>query len=175
MTSLADFDIEFTGLELQVENWVKEALDLRHGEAGDKEGRLRDADPEDPHDMMNLLRRVRARADRIDGLLAAATRARGRARRAKAEAEFVAANALDGATAKRAERRRDFETGREREADAKLDTFEERRIAHQATRLVDVTTEAYDVINQIHWQFDALRKDLRASLHALQFEASLER
>ncbi len=156
-------------------SWVSEALELRHGEAGDKEGRLRDADPEDPDDMMKLLRRVRARADRVDGLLATATRARGRARRAKTEAEFVAANELDKATTNRASRRQEFSSGREREAEAKLDTFEERRLAHQATRLVDITTEAYDVINQIHWQFDAMRKDLRASLHALQFEASLER
>jgi len=175
MASLEEFDIPFSGMEAQVMGWVTEALELRHGAAGDKDGRLRDADPEDPRDVMNLRRRVRARADRVDGLLAAATRARGRARRAKAEAEFAADNDLSEATSKRATRRRDFETGREREADAKLDTIETRRQAHQAARLVDVTNEAYEVINQIHWQFDAMRKDLRASLHALQFEASLER
>ena len=155
--------------------WVTEALDLRHGAAGDPKGKLSEADPEDPRDMMDLLRRVRARADRVDGLLAAATRARGRARRAKTEAEFVAANELDKATSNRASRRQEFSSGREREAEAKLDTFEQRRLAHQAARLVDVTSEVHDVINQIHWQFDAMRKDLRASLHALQFEASLER
>ncbi|WNN95048.1 hypothetical protein SEA_MAGRITTE_71 [Microbacterium phage Magritte] len=175
MTDLDAYDIPFSKVEEQVMGWVTEALELRHGEAGDKDGRLSDADPEDPRDMMNLLRRVRARADRVDGLLAAATRARGRARRAKTEAEFVAANELDKATSKHASRRQEFSSGKEREAEAKLDTFEQRRLAHQAARLVDVTTEAHDVINQIHWQFDAMRKDLRASLHALQFEASLER
>lgn len=173
--SLDVYDIPFSGVEKQAMDWVKEALELRHGEAGDKDGRLGEADPEDPRAMMDLLRRVRARADRVDGLLAAATRARGRARRAKAEAEFSADNAMNEATSERASRRREFESSREREADAKTKTFEQRRMAHQASRLVDVTTEAYDVINQIHWQFDAIRKDLRASLHALQFEASLER
>lgn len=175
MTNLDVYDVPFSDLEAQVMEWVKECLDLRHGEAGDPQGRLRDATEETPHEMMELLRRVRARADRVDGLLATATRARGRARRAKTEAEFAADNAMSDATSKRAERRRDFETGREREADAKLDTFEQRRMAHQASRLVDVTTEAYDVISQVHWQFNAMRQDLRASLHALQFEASLER
>lgn len=175
MTTLDDLDVPLSQVEQQAMDWVKEALELRHGVAGDPKGRLSEADPEDPRDMMDLLRRVRSRADRVDGLLAAATRARGRARRAKTEAEFIADNALNDATSKRASRRVDFETGREREADAKLSTFEQRRLAHQAARLVDVTTEAYDVISQIHWQFNAMRQDLRASLHALQFEASLER
>lgn len=175
MPDLDVYDIPFSDLEQQVMGWVTEALELRHGSAGDPKGKLHDADPEDPRGMMDLLRRVRARADRVDGLLATVTRARGRARRAKTEAEFVAANALDTATSNRATRRRDFETGREREADAKLDTFEQRRLAHQAARLVDVTTEAFDIISQVHWQFNAMRQDIRAALHALQFEASLER
>lgn len=175
MTDIDQFDIPLSAVEAQVTEWVKEALELRHGVAGDEKGRLRDADPETYLEMVDLLRRVRARADRVDGLLATVTRARGRARRAQTEAAFVAENALNQATSDRATRRRDFETGRERDADAKLETFEQRRAAHQTARLVDVTSEAYEVINQVHWQFDAMRKDLRASLHALQFEASLER
>ena len=59
--------------------------------------------------------------------------------------------------------------------DAKLATFEERRNEHQAKRLLDVADETVEVINQMHWSLDALRKDLRGTLHALQFESSLER
>lgn len=174
MTSIEDFDIPFSSLETTVISWVAEALELRHGVAGD-EGLLKDAPTDTSTEVMALLRRVRTRSDRVDGLLANAISARGRARRAQAEAAFVADNALSQATSNRASRRREFEAGREREADAKLDSFEERRVAHQGARLVDVTQEAYEQINKISWQLNALRSDLRETLHGIQFEASLER
>ena len=175
MTSINDFDIPLTELEQKVMSWVAEALDLRHGVAGDPEGKLNDAPAETSTEVMNLLRRVRARADRVDGLLANAISARGRARRAQTEAAFVAENRLDQATRERGQKRREFESGKEREADARLETFEERRMAHQAARLVDVTAEAYEQISKISWQLNALRSDLRETLHGIQFEASLER
>lgn len=175
MTELTAFDIPFSDVEQQVLSWVRESLELRHGSAGDPKGSIKGAAQETTAEITDLLLRVRARSDRVDELLSKVTLARGRARRAKEEAAFSADRALMEATQQRAARRVEFSTGKEREADAKLDSFEERRIAHQGDRLVSVTNDAYEVINQVHWQLDAIRKDLRAALHALQFESSLER
>ena len=161
--------------EAQIMAWVTETLELRHGEAGDPKGRLRGAEQESIAEMTDLLRRVRARSDRIDELLSKVTLARGRARRAKEEAAFTADRALMQATQIRGAKRTEFSSAAERAADAKLDSFEERRVAYLRDRLVSVTNDAHEVISQVHWQLDAIRKDLRASLHALQFESSLER
>lgn len=175
MTSLDDFDVPFSELEKQIMGWVKEALDLRHGEAGDPKGSLRGAAEETVGEVTDLLLRVRARSDRVDELLARITLAKGRAKRAREEAQFSADRALMEATQQHAQRRAEFSSAKEREADAKLDAFEERRIAHQGDRMVSVTQDAYEVINQVNWQLGAIRNDLRAKLHALQFESSLER
>ena len=172
---LAAYDVPFGTLEGQVMGWVQEALDLRHGTAGDPKGPLRGVHPETGPEVQDFLLRVRVRSDRVDELLSKATLARGRAKRAKEEAAFHADQALMEATQQRAARRVEFSSAREREADAKLDSFEERRIAHQGDRLVSITNDAYEVISQVHWQLDAMRKDLRAQLHALQFESNLER
>ena len=162
-------------LEQQVLGWVAEALELRHGAAGDPEGSIRGAPQETVEEMRNLLLRIRQRSDRVDELLSKATLARGRARRAKEEAAFVADQALMTATQQRAARRVEFSSAKEREADAKLDAFEERRVSYLRDRLVSVCNDAYEVIQQVHWQLDAIRKDLRSALHAVQFESSLER
>lgn len=170
-------DIPFTEMEERVLSWATEALDLRHGEAGDPDGRLGvPEDNADAQEVMYFLRRVRQRSDRVDALLAATTQAKARAKRAQEHAQFQADIAYDTATQGNAARRtRDFVTREERKADAALDSLEQRRIAHFAARLVSVTAEAHEVVNQVHWQLDAIRKDSRATLHALQFESNLER
>lgn len=175
MTDLDVFDIQFPGFEKQVMLWVTEAIELRHGTAGDPEGSLSTGNESTPAEALAFLRRVRQRADRVDELHVVIIRAKGRARRLQAEAAFHADTALTSAMVERGSKRVEFSSGRERESEAKLDSFDERRAAHQAARLVDVTSEAYDVINTIHWQLDAIRKDLRSTLNALQFEATLER
>lgn len=175
MSTLAEFDIPFTDIEQQVMDMVAEAFELRHGVASDPEGRIRDAPHETMQEVENLLSRVRSRADRVDELFTRVTLARGRAKRAMDESNFAAERALHEATRHRSARRVEFSSGREREAEAKLDSFDERFIAHQAERLVSVTNDAYTVLSQMNWQLDAIRKDLRAQLHALQFESSLER
>lgn len=175
MTELASFDIPFSDIEKQVMDWVREAIELRHGAAGDPDGPLTTGSEETPREALAYLRRVRQRTDRVDELMTRTIRAKGRARRVRDEATFHADNALTTAVVERGTHRKEFSAFRERESEAKLDSFEERRLAHQAARLVDVTSEAYDVINGIHWQLDAIRKDLRSTLNALQFEATLER
>jgi hypothetical protein len=177
MDEVAVFDIPFTDLEERIVGWVREALDLRHGTAEDPDGTLAGIlEVEHPDEAVHALRRVVARIDRLDRLMASVTQARGRAKRAEDQAKFVADQAYDEATRlNAANRRAEFITAKERHADAALDSLEQRRIAHHAARLVSITAEAYEVVNQVHWQLDGLRKDLRTILHALQFERSLER
>lgn len=176
MSSLSVYDVPFDEIEAAVMAWVSEALDLRHGEAGDPEGPL-GAGPasDDIGEWRTFLFRIRQRSARTDELLSKVTQAKARAKRAQDGAAFAAELAYDEATRNHAARRTtEFTTGKERHADAALDSLEQRRVAHRASRLVSVTTEAYDVVNQVHWQFDGLRKDARSVLHALQFESSLE-
>lgn len=161
--------------EKQLMDWVSEAVDLRHGAAGDPQGSIKGAPQSSIEEVMDLLLRVRARSDRVDELLTKVTLARGRARRAKEEAAFVADTASMQATKQRGANRVEFSSAAERQAEAWLDTFEERRAVYQRDRLVSYTYDAFEVISGIHWQLDAIRKDLRATLHAYQFESGLER
>ena len=175
MTELSEYDLPFDSMAERVTSWVAEALELRHGSAGDPKGSIRGVSADSPGEVMDLLLRVRSRSDRVDELLSKVTQAKFRAKRAKDEAAFSAEKAVMEATRVHSTKRVEFSSGRERESEAKLDSFNELRVAHQADRLVSITSEAYEVINQIHWQLDSIRKDLRANLHALQFESSLER
>lgn len=175
MSDLDAYDIPLSAVEEAVLKWSQEAVDARHGDFGDPDGKLTSGSYQSPGEALAFLRRVRARADRVDELLQAAKRARGRARRALAEVAFETDNALNTEIAKAAGKRVEFSAASERRVDAKLATFEQRRIEHQAKRLLDVCEEAVDVINQMHWSLDGIRKDLRGTLHALQFESSLER
>jgi hypothetical protein len=174
--SLDDLDAPLSQVEARIVQWVSEALELRHGSAGDPEGSL-DGVLEVQHvdTAIHQLRRVRQRTDRVDELLANVTRARGRARRAEENAAWQAERAFDEATLAGQARRVEFQAAFEKRSNANLDSFEQRRVKHEAARLVSVAAEAYEVVNQIHWQLDAVRKDLRSVLNALQFEASLER
>jgi vacuolar-type H+-ATPase subunit I/STV1 len=174
---VAVYDIPFSEVEQTVADWASEALELRHGAAGDPKGKLVQAGMFDgSYELADLLLRARQRSDRVDELLAKCTQARARAKRAQSQAQFSAELAYDEATRNNATRRTaEFVSREERKADAALDSLEQRRIAHFAERLVSVTAEAYEVVNQIHWQLESMRKDIRATMHALQFESSLER
>jgi hypothetical protein len=173
VADLNSFDLPLTELEAVLSKWTQEAVEMRYGVAGDPDGKLTSGTDDSPAEAVAYLRRVRQRADRVGELLAAAKRARGRARRALAESAFATDNEV--ATGIKKQGRVEFQSHREREVEAKLDAFESRRIEHQAKRLVSVADEAVDVISDMHWSLDAIRKDLRSTLHALQFEASLER
>lgn len=174
---VAVYDIPFSELEARVLSWATEALELRHGVAEDPDGVLGvPEDNADAQEVMHFLRRVRVRSDRVDFLLSRTTQAKARAKRAQEHAQFQADLAFDTAAQQNgANRRQEFVTAMERKADANLDSLEQRRMAHHAARLVSITTEVHEVVNQVHWQLDAIRKDLRSTLHALQFESGLER
>jgi hypothetical protein len=173
---LEAYEIPLSDLEQTVLNWVEEAIELRFGDAGDPEGKLVLPDyTSTVADFSAVLLRVVTRADRVDELLAKVRQVKGRAARIQTEARFEAERALDQARSQEAGRRVEFSTGREREANASLASFTEKRKAHQAQRLVDLSNEAYDVINQAHWGLDAIRKDIRGIIRSQQFESTLER
>lgn len=177
LEAVAPFDVRFIDLEITVYAWVEEALELRHGTAGDPDGPLSNLDlrTTDYPALVAALERVRKRSDRVDELLSKVTQAKGRAKRAEAQAAFAAQNAKDSAARVNSTRRAEFSARFEREADANLDSLEERRIAHHAERIVAVTAEAFEIVNQVHWQLDSLRKDIREMMRVLQFESSLDR
>jgi vacuolar-type H+-ATPase subunit I/STV1 len=157
--------------------YVQEALDLRHSDADDPEGALTPVDPTEGHQaVMHMLLRVRQRSDRSDFILARVTQLRARVRRARDEAKFEADLRYDQATDENARTRvKEYSTRDERHAAAALEALEEKRAAHLADRLVSVADEAYEVVKQIDFQFGSIRNELRAMLHALQFESTLER
>lgn len=166
---------EYEQVEANLTAWMGEALELRHEAAGDPKGSINGVHAETIDEVYDLLRRVRARSDRVDELLAKATQLRGRVKRAKEAAEFNADTAVAEATQQRAARRVEFSSAKEREADAKLDAFQQRRVLYFANRLVSISMDGYEVIRQVSAQLAEIRSDLRAQLRALQFESSLER
>ena len=153
--------------------WLEEAIELRHGSAEDPKGPIRGAPEETLHEVLDLLGRVKQRADRVDELMTKTAMARSRIKLAAEDAKFKAETEMYAATRDRSARKSEFTSGREIEADAKLDSFEARRSAHQVAQLVEQANTAYEVLNQISRQLNNIRSDLRARLHALQFEASL--
>jgi hypothetical protein len=177
-SALAAYDIPFTEIESSVMAWAREALELRQGEAGDPEGRIMPVHISEGHRaVLDMLARVRRRSDRIDELLAKATMAKARAKRTQDQAKFDAEVAYDTAANDNANNRAPerMVSREERHADAALLSLNERRRAHQAERLVSITTEAHRLISDASWQLGDIRKELREIIHAIQFESSLER
>lgn len=177
MAELDTYDVPFNDLENQLMGWVREALELRHGEANDPEGKLSLPTPSlGTGAVLGSLLRVRSRLDRVDELVSKATQAQYRITRAEASARFDADAAWDRAAQRnRAATVGQFTSAKERAADASLDSFEQKRTAHSAARLVSVATEALAVIKQTYWGLNALREDHNTVLRTLQFESSLER
>ena len=171
-------DIPFSEIEKKVMKWVEEALELRHGDAGDEAGTLgqgfAELDVQSTRNIIDLMFRIRQRSDRVDYLLSLVAQAKGRAQRAQSEAKFVADEKYERAMNDRSSTKREFTSGREIHANASIDSIDDRRIAHKAARLVSVTQEAYDVVNQIGWQLQRLRDDLKEMLRTLRFEHSLD-
>jgi hypothetical protein len=177
-TSIDDFDIPLSEIEKKVMDWAEEALELRHGAGEDPEGTLAagfaDLDVEHSREIISLMFRIRQRSDRVDYLASLALRAKGRALRAQNEAKFIASNKYDEAMSSRSQTKREFTSSRELHANASLDSVDDRRLAHKAERLVSLTQESYEVINQIGWQLQRLRDDLKEMLRTLRFEHSLD-
>jgi hypothetical protein len=170
--SLEAHDVPFNAIESRIMQWVEEALELRYGSAGDPDGAIALPGYEitDHATYANLLARTRIRLDRVSELRDKATQARGRAVRAPKNAEFEAQQAFDQAMQRRgATRTVGFVTAAEKNADASLDSFEQKRLAHQAERLVSVTTEAKTLIDNAYWGLSSIREELLSFYKGVQF------
>lgn len=177
MTDLSVFEVPFTDLEKRMLGWVEEALEMRHGAAGDPLGPLKPLDFSDgPEAVRADLLRARMRQDRVDELLSTVMRARGRIDRVKREAAQQAQEAYDRANQDNAARRRaSFTSAKERDSDANLDTIEQRRTAFEAERLASFADECERIIRNKSFELGGMRDDLKKVLAGLQFESSLER
>jgi hypothetical protein len=177
VSDLSVYEVPFGDVEQRLLAWVEEALELRHGAAGDPLGPIKALDFSDgPEIVRNDLIRARMRQDRVDELASLATRARGRIDRVRKEAARQAEEAYDLANRHNAANRRaEFTTGREKHSDANLDTLEQRRTAAEAERLASFAEECERVIRAKSFELGGVRDDLKHVLRGLQFESSLER
>lgn len=148
--------------EEQILAWVKEALELRHGEAGDPDGKLELPPAEAGRALVHsTLRRTRVRLDRTEELLANARQMKGRVSRIRSNAEFEAELEFDRAMQERGNNRvREFVTAAEKKADASLDTIEQKRKLQRAKHLESVADEGYEVIKTCYWGLNAVRTEL---------------
>ena len=149
--------------------WVEEALELRHGEAGDPEGKV-GLPPYEAGQSASIamLQRVRVRLDRIEELQSKARQMKGRVLRTRDEADFEASLAYDQAMQQnRATRIQDYVTAAEKNADASLASFEQKRRAHQIKLLESFSVEALDVITQCYWGLEKLREDILQMIRLL--------
>lgn len=162
-------------LETKANAWVVEAIDLRHGSANDPEGKLRAVSMEDGiREVTNELVRVRQRADRVDFLMTQAHVARSRLLSAQRQADFEAEIKFSESTVNRDRTKNEYTSSLAIKSTATLDSFEEKRRAHEAKMAVSVVDDAYQVLREISRQLDSLRNDLRATIKSLQFESTLE-
>lgn len=150
--------------------WMDEAIELRYGSANDPEGVVTLPNPEAGFEtLVNTLARIRVRLDRVQELQTLSQRARARARRIVAQKEFEAQEAFDRSMQNRGARRAaSFTTREERNADASLDSFEQKREAHQASRMLDIASETLEVITSCYWGLSGLREEILTLIRAQQ-------
>lgn len=157
-------------------SWATEALELRHGVAGDPEGKVHlPAYEEGQPGFVRMLQRVRVRLDRVEELQSKARQAKGRIMRMREQADFDASLAYDTALQQQgASRIREYVTAAEKNADATLASIEQKRAAHQLKRLESFSTETLDVLGQCYWGLEKLREDILQMLKLLQFTTTEE-
>lgn len=151
--------------------WATEALELRHGEAGDPKGKVGLPSYEAGLPAtLEMLQRVRVRLDRVEELQSKARQAKGRAMRNRENADFEAQLAYDQAMQRQsATRSKEYVTGLEKNADASLASLEQKRAAHQLRRLESTATEVLDVVSQCYWGLEKLREDVLQMMRIKQF------
>jgi hypothetical protein len=147
--------------EEQLLAWVEEALELRHGEADDPLGKLELPPYTDgPDGVLNTLRRVRVRLDRVEELQSRSRQMKGKVSRSRAKAEFDADLAEHEAMKKQANRGREFVSAAQLKAEASLDSIEQKRILHRLKKLESMADEAYEIIKTCYWGLDKIRTEL---------------
>lgn len=145
---------------------------------------LREVDPmpdtqAPPHEVHTYLLDVRRRLDRIEQILALATRARAHAKRQAATATAAADDDWDAAVTRlrnQPVRRGDeYSSARERAAEANLECLSARKNARSATDALSHADELLDVVRLLHKGLDGIRQDTLTTLRLVQFESHLER
>jgi hypothetical protein len=155
-----------SALEEKLAEWIGEALELRHsGEDPPSIG-------SDPQDVLDSLLRVRKRLDRVEGILAAVERAKGRVARSLAVANFSSQVAWDEAL--KNVRQREYQGSKERYAEANLASLVERRNAHQMEVLFESARTAAVVVRDAHRGLNGVREDHLAILRAMNIGTRLE-
>lgn len=132
-----------------------------------------------PHQIHDYLLDVRRRLDRVEHILALATRARAVAKRTASQAAAAAEEAWDDAILKirnnPVRRGDEYSSARERAAEANLACLSERRTAKAAADSLTYADELVDIVRLIHRGLDGVRQDTLALLRLVQFESHLER
>lgn len=157
------------------ESWINESIELRYGNAGDELGPLRNLTEEDTvADIMHELGRVRQRADRISFLRTQAFILRGKLRRNKAQKAFEAEAKFEESMSSRERAKREYQSALSVKSEASLDSFQEKREAHEANMVLDIVDDAYNLIHTLNMQLDVIRNDYRAIIKGLQFQSTLD-
>jgi hypothetical protein len=152
-------------VESQLLAWVSEAMELRHGEAEDPDGRVGLPPFELGQDAaVSMIQRVRQRLDRVEELQSLARQALGRVMRLREQADFEASLKYDEAMANGKDRYREFTAADEKRADATLASLKERREAHKLKRVESQAKETLDVVGQCYWGLANLREDIHKML-----------
>lgn len=128
-----------------------------------------------PEKFGETLLAARASLDRVEEILSAATAMASAARLRARELTEKADDALDTAISARAKRARDFESARERQADAALTVLGQRQAARSAQKVADMAANVEARIRLAHRGLDGLRQDLAAVLRHVSWENSLDR
>ncbi len=132
-----------------------------------------------PHEVHGYLLDVRRRLDRLEQILALATRARALAKRTATEALTTADEAWDEACMKirtnPVRRGDEYSSARERAAEANLACLSTSRAARRAAESLAHADELLDVLRLLHKGLDGVRQDTLTTLRLVQFESHLER
>lgn len=132
-----------------------------------------------PADIVEYLRNVRARIDRVEHLLTTTVVLRGRAVRVATARTQDADDDWDEAIVRvrsaPVRRNDEYSSARERNAEANLATLEARRVAREAAEFQHLCEEAVEALRLIHRGLDGVRHDTLTVLRLAQFESHLER
>jgi hypothetical protein len=128
-----------------------------------------------PPEVYAALLTVRGNLDRVEAILSQAMTVRSGAELSARELADRAGDKLDERIKARAARARDYESARERLAEASLDALQERQAARSAQKIADMAASVEARVRLAHRGLDSLRSDLQTALRYLPWESSLDR
>jgi hypothetical protein len=147
--------------------WLAEVAELRRVEVPE----IGDG----PEKFSAALLKARASLDRVEEILSQATALSSAAKIRARELAEQADDELDREIVKRSARARDFESARERVADAGLAVLGPRQQARSAQKVADMAANIEARIRLAHRGLDGLRQDLAAALRHVSWESNLDR